>query len=85
VFLLNAPFGPNRVWDHLPRKAQQQIIEQLRVSSSTRIPSRAKPAWAAINASCRPVFAISEFSQRAGHRGDQESNQGNLRRAGRPS
>jgi pyruvate-ferredoxin/flavodoxin oxidoreductase len=28
TFLLNAPFGPNEVWDHLPRKAQQQIIEK---------------------------------------------------------
>ena len=28
TFLLNAPFGPNEVWDHLPRKAQQHIIEK---------------------------------------------------------
>ena len=26
VFLLNSPFGPDEVWDHLPRKAQQTII-----------------------------------------------------------
>ena len=28
VFLLNAPFGPEEVWDHLPREMQQQIIEK---------------------------------------------------------
>ncbi len=28
VFLLNAPFGPKEVWDHLPREAQEQIIEK---------------------------------------------------------
>ncbi len=28
VFLLNSPFGPAEVWDHLPRKAQQTIIER---------------------------------------------------------
>ncbi len=26
VFLLNSPFGPAEVWDHLPRVVQQQII-----------------------------------------------------------
>jgi len=28
VFLLNAPYGPEAVWDHLPREVQQQIIEK---------------------------------------------------------
>ncbi|MGA8230048.1 MAG: pyruvate:ferredoxin (flavodoxin) oxidoreductase [Candidatus Acidiferrales bacterium] len=28
TFLLNAPFGPEGVWDHLPRKVQAQIIEK---------------------------------------------------------
>lgn len=28
VFLLNAPYGPNDVWDHLPRTMQKQIIEK---------------------------------------------------------
>jgi pyruvate-ferredoxin/flavodoxin oxidoreductase len=26
TFLLNSPYGPNEVWDHLPRTVQQQII-----------------------------------------------------------
>ena len=26
VFLLNSPFGPNEVWDHLPREVQSQLI-----------------------------------------------------------
>ncbi len=26
TFLLNSPFGPEEVWDHLPRSVQQQII-----------------------------------------------------------
>jgi pyruvate-ferredoxin/flavodoxin oxidoreductase len=28
TFLLNAPFEPGQVWDHLPRKIQQQIIDK---------------------------------------------------------
>ncbi len=28
VFLLNAPFGPDEVWDHLPRTMQKQIIDK---------------------------------------------------------
>jgi pyruvate-ferredoxin/flavodoxin oxidoreductase len=26
VFLLNAPYGPSEVWDHLPRETQEQIV-----------------------------------------------------------
>ncbi len=28
VFLLNAPYGPNEVWDKLPRPVQQQILDK---------------------------------------------------------
>jgi pyruvate-ferredoxin/flavodoxin oxidoreductase len=28
IFLLNAPFSPDNVWDHLPRSVQQTIIEK---------------------------------------------------------
>jgi pyruvate-ferredoxin/flavodoxin oxidoreductase len=28
VFLLNAPYGPEEVWDRLPREVQQQILEK---------------------------------------------------------
>ena len=28
TFLLNSPFGPDEVWDNLPRTAQQQIIDK---------------------------------------------------------
>jgi pyruvate-ferredoxin/flavodoxin oxidoreductase len=28
IFLLNAPFGPDEVWDHLPREVQEQILEK---------------------------------------------------------
>ena len=28
VFLLNSPFGPDEVWDNLPRSAQRQIVEK---------------------------------------------------------
>lgn len=28
VFLLNSPYGPEEVWDHLPRSAQQAILEK---------------------------------------------------------
>jgi len=28
VFLLNTPYGPDKVWDHLPRSLQMQILEK---------------------------------------------------------
>ena len=28
TFLLNAPFGPGEVWDHLPRRVQPEIIDK---------------------------------------------------------
>jgi pyruvate-ferredoxin/flavodoxin oxidoreductase len=28
IFLLNSPYGPDEVWDHLPRSIQQQIIDK---------------------------------------------------------
>jgi pyruvate-ferredoxin/flavodoxin oxidoreductase len=28
VFLLNAPYGPDEVWDHLPREVQEQLIDK---------------------------------------------------------
>ena len=28
TFLLNCPYGPDEVWDHLPREVQQEIIEK---------------------------------------------------------
>ncbi len=28
TFLLNAPFGPDEVWNHLPRKVQQEILDK---------------------------------------------------------
>ncbi len=28
IFLLNSPYGPEEVWDHLPRPVQEQIVEK---------------------------------------------------------
>jgi pyruvate-ferredoxin/flavodoxin oxidoreductase len=28
TFLLNSPYGPDEVWDHIPREVQQQIIDK---------------------------------------------------------
>ncbi|RKY85581.1 pyruvate:ferredoxin (flavodoxin) oxidoreductase [candidate division KSB1 bacterium] len=28
IFLLNSPYGPDEVWDHLPRRVQEQIINK---------------------------------------------------------
>jgi pyruvate-ferredoxin/flavodoxin oxidoreductase len=28
ILLLNSPYGPDEVWDHLPRNAQQQLIDK---------------------------------------------------------
>ena len=58
TFLLNAPYGPDEVWDHLPREVQEAIIDkQLEVwTSSTATRWLARPAWAAASTpSCRPA------------------------------
>ncbi len=34
VFLLNSPYAADEVWDHLPRKVQEQIIAQEAPSST---------------------------------------------------
>ena len=43
TFLLNSPFGPERVWEHLPENAQRRLIEQQReVFRDRREQSRAR-------------------------------------------
>src|SRR5207248_6943582 len=40
TFLLNCPYGPESAWEHLPRSAQQQIIDKklrLFVIDATRV------------------------------------------------
>jgi pyruvate-ferredoxin/flavodoxin oxidoreductase len=40
TFLLNSPYGPAEVWDHLPRRVQQQIIDkklQVYVIDATKV------------------------------------------------
>jgi pyruvate-ferredoxin/flavodoxin oxidoreductase len=41
VFLINAPFGPGDVWDHLPRTVQRQIVDkkpQFALPAGTKVP-----------------------------------------------
>ena len=41
TFLLNSPYGPEEVWDKIPRSVQKQIIEKkIRFLSSTDTKSR---------------------------------------------
>ncbi len=48
TFLLNSPYGPDEVWDHLPVEVQQQIVDKGSASSSIdAYRSRARRAWAA--------------------------------------
>jgi hypothetical protein len=42
TFLVNSPFGPDEVWDHLPRSVQQQLISKAREAvRDRRLPGRA--------------------------------------------
>ena len=62
TFLLNAPYGPDEVWDSLPRDVQKQIIEKkLKLYVIDALRGRARtPAWAgASTRSCRPASSRS--------------------------
>jgi len=67
VFLLNTPYSPEELWSHLPRRMQRQIVDKkLRFTSSTRLRSPARAAWAGVSIqSCKPVSLRSQAYCRA--------------------
>ena len=87
IFLLNSPYGPDEVWDRLPRAVQEQIIaKQLRfyvidgdeVARETGMGGRINT----IMQTC--FFAISRRpAARGGDRADQEVDREDLRQEGR--
>ena len=51
TLLLNAPWKPEEVWDHLPIEVQEQLLEKrIRSWSSTPTPSPRRRGWAARSA-----------------------------------
>ena len=70
TFLLNSPFGPDEVWDHLPRLVQQQIIDKkLKFYVIDGYEVARRPAWAAASTpSCRPASSRSAACCRAKRR-----------------
>jgi pyruvate-ferredoxin/flavodoxin oxidoreductase len=40
TFLLNAPFGPEEIWDHIPRQAQESILGKKPASERSRTDPR---------------------------------------------
>ena len=76
TFLLNSPYGPDEVWDHLPRAVQETIIAQAAAALRHRraTASRARPAWAAASTrSCRPASSRSAACCRATRRSPRSS------------
>ena len=68
TFLLNSIYGPDEVWDHLPRLVQKQIIEKkLKFYVIDGYDGgRSRPAWAAASTpSCRRVSSPSAACCRA--------------------
>ena len=71
TFLLNSPYGPDEVWDHLPRSVQETDHRARSCVSSSSTPSRwrTRPAWAAASTpSCRPASSPSAACCRARRR-----------------
>ena len=71
TFLLNAPYGKDEVWKHLPRKVQEQIVDKkLKVYAIDAYDGRGEDrAWAAASTrSCRPASSRSPASCRARRR-----------------
>ena len=85
TFLLNSPYGPDEVWDKLPRSVQQQIIDKkmrfyvidgYKVAKETGMGARVNT----IMQTC--FFAISGvLPARRSHRRDQGLDQEDIRRA----
>ena len=58
TLLLNAPFGPDEVWDHLPRAMQQRIIDlklQLFVIDASGVAAECRTARPHPTPCCRPA------------------------------
>ncbi len=76
VFLLNAPYAADGVWERLPSEVQQQMIEkQHPLLHHRRVRGgAARPAWAAGSTrSCRPASSRSPASCRARKRSRRSS------------
>ena len=82
IFLLNSPYGPEEVWDHLPKEVQQDIIakeikfyviDAYQVAKNTQMGVR-------INTIMQTCFFchFQYFAQRRGHSGHQECDQKDL-------
>ena len=71
TFLLNSPYGPDEVWDKLPREVQQQIIaKRLKFLRGRWLQRRAsRPGWPGDSTpSCKPASSPWPTSCRASRR-----------------
>ena len=67
TFLLNSPYGPDEVWDHLPRRSAAADHRQEAASSTWSTPTAwpATPRWACGSTpSCRPASSSWPTSSR---------------------
>ncbi|MDZ7638173.1 MAG: hypothetical protein U5J83_07985 [Bryobacterales bacterium] len=87
TFLLNAPYGPDEIWDHLPREVQQQIIDK---KLKFYVIDAYDVAWETgmggrINTIMQTCFFahLRRAAARRGHRRDQVRDQEDLRQEGR--
>ena len=85
TFLLNSPYGPDEVWDHLPRSVQQQIIDKrLRffvidaIARGREVGLRGAHQHRAADLLLRD---LRRAAARRGDRADQEGDQQDLRHA----
>jgi pyruvate-ferredoxin/flavodoxin oxidoreductase len=68
VFLLNAPWGPDKVWEHLPREVQQQVIDkriQIHAIDASSVAARAGMGGRINTVMQTCFFAISGILPRA--------------------
>ncbi len=82
TFLLNSPYGPDDIWDHIPREVQQQIIEkELRVLCDRRFARRPSGRHGHAHQHHHADLLLRHLrraSARAGDRGDQAFNREDL-------
>ena len=87
TFLLNSPYGPEEVWDHLPRAVQEQLIDKgLRffvIDGDTRGAGDGHAPARQHRHADLLLRPRRRAAPRGGHRGHQAGHREDLRQAGR--
>jgi pyruvate-ferredoxin/flavodoxin oxidoreductase len=73
TFLLNSPYGPEEVWDHLPRELQQTMIEKnIKLLRDRRVQGGARDGHGRTHQHHHADVLLRDLGRAAPRRGDRE-------------